>query len=274
MASEQQGALTELSSEISLVNKPNCKSTVWKYFGFIPDVNGKPEDINKPKCKICHAAVNVKTGNTSNLQFHLKQRHPQQYFELTKNSPDTCKELIKSKTIEDHFEARTKLSTSSREHKDLTKSVTYFLCKDMLPAYTVEKSGFVKMLAKFNPRYDLPSRKYFSRVEIPSLYSEVKSDIQQQITNGLFFYACTTDLWSSLTSEPYLSYTIHYIDKQWNLCAKCLQTHYMPEAHTGINLQEALESTLSQWGLDPEKQVCITIDSGANIKLACQLLGW
>ena len=141
----------------------------------------------------------------------------------------------------------------------------------MLPAYTVEKSGFVKMLAKFNPRYDFPSRNHFSRVAIPSLYSEVKSNIQQQITNGLFFYAGTTDLWSSLTSEPYLSYTIHYIDKQ---CAKCIQAHYMPEAHTGINLQEALESTLSQWGLDPEKQVCITTDSGANIKLACQLLGW
>ena len=201
----------------------------------------------------------------------MKQRHPQQYFELTKNSPDTCKELIKSKTIEDHFEAQTKLSrTSSCEHKDLAKSVTYFLCKDMLPAYTVEKSGFVKMLAKFNPHYDLPSRNYFSRVAIPSLYSEVKSDIQQQIINGLFFYTGTTDLWSSLTSEPYLS---HYIDKQWNLCGKCLQTHYMPEAHPGINLQEALESTLSQWGLDPEKQVCITTDSGANIKLACQLLG-
>lgn len=48
----------------------------------------------------------------------------------------------------------------------------------------------------------------------------------------------------------------------------------MPEAHTGINLQEALESTLFQWDLDPEKQICIKTDSGLNIKLACQLLGW
>ena len=33
----------------------------------------------------------------------------------------------------------------------------------------------------------------------------------------------------------------------------------MPEAHTGINLQEALESTLFQWGLDPEKQLQIVV---------------
>lgn len=50
--------------------------------------------------------------------------------------------------------------------------------------------------------------------------------------------------------------------------------HYMPEAHTGINLKEPLESTLSLWDLDPEKHICIMTDSSLNIKLAFQLLGW
>ena len=48
----------------------------------------------------------------------------------------------------------------------------------------------------------------------------------------------------------------------------------MPEAHTGSNLQDALTSSLDQWNLDPEKQVAVTTDSGANIKLACELLDW
>ena len=182
---------------------------------------------------------------------------------------------ISSKTVKDLFEARTKLSSSSREHKELTKSVTYFLAKDVQPAYTVEKSGFQQMLSKFNPRYDLPSRNYFSRVAIPTLYSEVKSELQQKISDQKFtFYAGTTDLWSSITNEPYISYTIHYIDRDWNMCSKCLQTHYMPEAHTAVKLQEALTVSLGQWNLDTDKQVAITNDNGANIKLACELLGW
>ena len=156
----------------------------------------------------------------------------------------TSKGPTPSKTLKDLFEAQTKLN-SSREHKELTKSVTYFLAKDMLPAYTVEKSGFKQMLSKFNPRYDLPSRNYFSRVAIPTLYCEVKSELQQKINDQRFaFYAGTTDLWSSITSEPYLSYNIHYIDKDWNMYLKCLQTHYMPEAHTAVNLQEALTASL------------------------------
>ena len=64
-------------SSLSHVNKPNCKSTIWKYFGFVPDSNGKPEDTNKLQCKICRVTVNTKTGNMSNLRFHLKQKHPQ-----------------------------------------------------------------------------------------------------------------------------------------------------------------------------------------------------
>ena len=66
------------------------------------------------------------------------------------------------------------------------------------------------MLNKFNPHYDVPSRNHFSRVAIPALYSEVKSEIQQKINDQQFvYYAGTTDLWSSITSEPYLSYVYH-----------------------------------------------------------------
>ena len=50
-------------------------------------------------------------------------------------------------------------------------------------------------------------------------------------------------------------------------------TLYMPEAHTAVNLQDTLPCSIEQWNLDPNKQVAITTDSGANIKLACELLG-
>ena len=145
----------------------------------------------------------------------------------------------------------------------------------MLPEYTVEKSGFKQMLNKFNPCYDIPSCNYLSRVAIPALHFKVKSEIQQQINDQRFvYYAETTDLWSSITSELYLSYTIHYINQNWIMCSKCLQTHYMPEAHTGSNLHDALTSSLDQWNLNAEKQVAITTNSGVNIKLAFEHLDW
>ena len=54
----------------------------------------------------------------------------------------------------------------------------------------------------------------------------------------------------------------------------CLQAHYTPEDHTGMNLQDALYQTLINWGLDASKLVAMTTDSGSNIVLACELLHW
>ena len=109
---------SEVQAEVPLVNKHNTKSSIWKYFGFVPDDNGKPSNTDKPQCKVCLATVTMKTGNTTNLHVHLRQKHPQLYTELMKTSEKECnsstsKEPTPSKTIKDLFEARTKLSSSS-----------------------------------------------------------------------------------------------------------------------------------------------------------------
>ena len=113
----------------SLVDKLNTKSLIWKYFGFIPDDNGKPSNTNTPQCKTCCATVTTKTSNTANLWVHLQQKHPQLYTELMKTSEKECSlstSKAADKTIKDLVEARIKLSSSLWEHKELTKSVTYF----------------------------------------------------------------------------------------------------------------------------------------------------
>ena len=90
------------------------------------------------------------------------------------------------------------------------------------------------MIARFNPRYDLPIRSYFSRVAIPALYHEVHEQLQANIEGAgadMGHFASTTDLWSSPAMEPYLSYTIHYVASSWELKSYCLQALYMPEDH-------------------------------------------
>ena len=88
------------------------------------------------------------------------------------------------------------------------------------------------------------------------------------------YFSATADLWSSCTSEPYLCLTIHYISSDWALKSHCLQAHFTPEDHTGLHLQDAMNTTLREWNLDEQKLVAITTDSGSNIKLACTLLKW
>ena len=57
-----------------LVSKRNTKAFIWKYFGFLPDGNGRP--CGSPKCCLCGAEVLAKD---SNLYSHLCYKHPDEH---------------------------------------------------------------------------------------------------------------------------------------------------------------------------------------------------
>ena len=109
---------------------------------------------------------------------------------------------------------------------------------DMLPVYTVEKKGFRNMVKTFNPHYELPSHKYFSKTAIPSLYTQVRDGVTKDL-ESVDYFSATTDMWSSYTGEPYLSYTVHFLDNEWKLKSHCLQALYLPEDHTADNIADA-----------------------------------
>ncbi|KAK6171839.1 hypothetical protein SNE40_018264 [Patella caerulea] len=66
----------------------------------------------------------------------------------------------------------------------------------------------------------------------------------------------------------------HYLGQHWNLTSKHLQTVFFPDHHTGENLAAGLKDTLDSWGLQEEKQICLTTDNGSNIVKASELNEW
>ena len=84
------------------------------------------------------------------------------------------------------------------------------------------------------------------------------------------YFSGTTDLWSSVGLKPYISYTIHYIDDQWQFQSMCLQTHFLPENHTSDVLVDSLTTTFESWMLTAEKQVYL----GSNVVKAARDLKW
>ena len=63
----------------------------------------------------------------------------------------------------------------------------------MLPISIVEKPGFKQMLESFDPRYQLPSRKHFSKATIPALFNSTQSALASTLQEVEFF-SSTTDL--------------------------------------------------------------------------------
>ena len=70
---------------------------------------------------------------------------------------------------------------SSKRWQEITNSVGKFIAKEMMPVSVVERPGFKEMVQKLDPRYEIPSRKYFSKNVLPSLYTATREKISESM---------------------------------------------------------------------------------------------
>ena len=73
-----------------------------------------------------------------------------------------------------------------------------------------------------------------------------------------------------MTSDGYVCFTAHFIDKAWNLQKKVLNFSFMPPPHTGVALSEKLYSFVNEWGLE-NKVFSVTLDNASanGVSIAC-----
>lgn len=261
------------SSEYLIPKKGNVSSVIWNWFGFV----ASDTEQTAPRCKVC-LAVATKGSCTTNLLQHLKQRHAAEWErccslrkEQDRGSPSTA--TTKQPSVLETFTNCIPYDKKGARWKAITDAVAMYIAKDMVPIYTVEKPGFIHLLKVLDPRYVLPSRKYFSDVALPQLYNSTRQRIAAEL-DGVLFYSATTDLWSSRVMQPYLSLTLHFINDDWTLRSVCLQTAYFHNEHKGEIIAQGLKDALSSWNLPEDRPTCMTTDSGTNMLKALRDNGW
>ena len=142
-----------------------------------------------------------------------------------------------------------KLPPNSKIAKKITEAIAYFISKDLQPYSVVENEGFQNLLSILEPRYVIPSRKYFTDgTAILKLYSEDKEEVNKTL-NLAEGVAITCDGWSSRSTESYMTITAHHITNEWQLLAHVIQTRAMHESHTRANVAEVLKTATEEWGI-------------------------
>ncbi|XP_068122242.1 E3 SUMO-protein ligase ZBED1-like [Hyperolius riggenbachi] len=266
-----QATEPQQTAERILLHPPNkkVKSAAWEHFGYPKNDRGFVMEDGFPVCRNCGRKVAAKGGNTSNMFAHLREHHPSVSHSL-QHSKDEAKKTEYSSTVQptvmQSFIKGTKLDPKSKQAKDLNRAVAYFIAKDMMPLRLVEKPGFLHLMKKAIPLYKVPSRTYFSSNEIPRMYKEVRSSVEQQLKEAMW-YAVTTDLWTSSSGggEPFISFTVHYLSSDWKLICHCLETLFFPEDHTAEHISEMFDNILQDWNLPKESLCGITTDNASNM---------
>ncbi|XP_074378052.1 zinc finger BED domain-containing protein RICESLEEPER 2-like [Apium graveolens] len=119
-------------------------------------------------------------------------------------------------------------SEGSMAHPKSTLVSRNTLKKDILSCYQFEKKNMFNMLQDFDGRVSL-----------------------------------TSDLWTSVATDGYISLTAHFITSDWVLHKKLLNFSYLPLPHTDITISEKIYKMLCEWNIE-SKLGSITLDNASS----------
>ena len=276
------------------------RSLVWKYF--------EKKTPTTAMCFLCKKEYK-NAGNTSNLYEHLKRKHFTA-LEANRERDEEAAELIDSdapvipgtviqditpvaSTSNAHLRAQNAdLPTTVRRPQVHLRQLTFrtisnelpqtkimklnslvvaMICKDLQTLSIVEDKGSIEFVKVLEPRYELPTRRTLGRTILPQVYADTKIKILQNLeqTN---YVTITTDIWSNLNTQSFLTVTSHYI-LQNNLYSNVLATIVLDESHTIEYITRIIRGTLIEFNI-ADKTVAVVTDNAPNMIGAVRSLGY
>jgi len=146
----------------------------------------------------------------------------------------------------------------------ITALTAKMIAEDILPIQFIEGKGFRELMALLEPEYTVPCRQTMTK-RLEGMYSETAATLRK-ILSQANKVALTTDAWTGLTTESYVTITAHYFEG-WDVKSAVLQTRAMPERHTAENMANVLQAAVESWGIADKVDVCVH-DNATNIVLA------
>ena len=152
----------------------------------------------------------------------------------------------------------------------------------------VQYKGFHDLINFLEPDYKVPCRKTVTG-HIEKLFEEAKTALLEKLRHTSSSVSLTTDCWTSLTHEGYMTVTAHFIDENWQYNTAVLNTLPVgqlpvvdsdeegdeeqapqpvvrgPQRHTSAALGAELLKVAQDWELE-SKVEAVVHDNASNVK--------
>ena len=127
------------------------------------------------------------------------------------------------------------------------------LVLDLRPAATVEGVGFRRLINYLEPNYQVPSAMHMAKC-VTEKYEAAKSALTEMLKEPTHI-ALSTDIWTSIATQVYITVTAHFISPDWKLNTFLLQTLSFPGNHNAGKIAEKIKEILANFSLDCHKVV-------------------
>lgn len=185
-------------------------SFIWSLF------NTHDSTDSAAECIICHKKIKRgidsggrKSFSTTPLHNHAKVFHLKEYQAAknkqtksgtgTESEPSTSgipsmsssakprerkiAHLQKQLSLEETFDLKKLWDINDTRAKEINKKIMLMMALDNQPFTIVEDEGFIRLMAHLQPRYVIPSRRYFAESGLQQLYEELRAKVAAELVS-------------------------------------------------------------------------------------------
>lgn len=139
------------------------------------------------------------------------------------------------------------------------------IARDCHPFSIVDDDGFRSLINTLEPRYNIPSRKYFTETIMPKIYEGMKSVVGREVA-GVSNFSLTTDIWSTdLNTTSLLSLTAHWLASSFERRSVVLNAIHFDGSHTGEAISDMIQNILGFWKIPINNIHLILRDNASNM---------
>lgn len=266
-------------------------SFVWTLF----QIHDKSDVV--AECLICNKKIKrgresegQKAFSTTPLHNHLKKQHPDDYknareeAQKLKASESSSTSSVKPKekklaamskqlTLMESFASKKIWDINDHRSKAINEKIMKMMALDNQPFSIVEDDGFIDLMAHLQPRYMLPSRRYFSDTMLPQAYDNIKTLVENELAEPDGKYVSfTSDIWTcSKSKETFISLSGHWIKQDFNRVDAVLHATHFPGSHTGANIANMFCKMWESWKISESRRQLLVRDGAANMCVGGEL---
>lgn len=111
--------------------------------------------------------------------------------------------------------------------------------KELQPLSIVEDQGFQGFVRALDQKYKLPGRKKLTDTHLVNMFVDCQGKVRASVQKASSV-VLTTDMWTSVSTEAYLTVTCHLIEN-WQMREFVLETHTFHGQHTADNISLELK---------------------------------
>lgn len=256
------------------------RSPIWKHFMVA-------KDEKFATCQHCNKLVSRggkdrRTYNTTNLVRHLETDHQQSAYKeysTDKQEYDDKQSAVKKAgsvqlTLEESKSRVQEWTIHDPRAHRVHRRLGEMLALDIQPFTIVEDQGFCRLVHTLEPRYVMPSRKFFSENIIPRIEKGVRSEVRKSLESVQYF-SFTTDAWTAdVANHSLLSVTAHWISDNFTRKSAILNAVVLNDSHTGAYLCEQLQDSLAKWDIKDSQVHLFLRDNASNMIRAMKDAGY